>query len=62
MIFRTRNDYFEYQVMLFYLFKAPTSFQDYINKILAKKLNLFFMVYLNAILIHTKEADNINFI
>ena len=37
------------------LSNAPTSFQSYINKILAKKLNIFVIVYLNDILIYTKD-------
>lgn len=31
------------------------SFQGYVNKILAKKLNLFVIMYLNNILIYTKD-------
>ena len=41
--------------MSFGLFNASTSFQDYINKILAK--NLTFLFYLNDILIYTKDPD-----
>ena len=41
--------------MLFGLFNAPISFQDYINKILAKKLNIFVIVYLNNIFISIKN-------
>ena len=40
--------------MPFGLFNALASFQGYINKILAKKLNLFVIVYLDDILIYTK--------
>ena len=46
----------EYQVMPFGLSNIPVSFQDYINKILAKKLNVFIIIYLNKILIYTKDA------
>ncbi len=53
--FRTRYGYFEYQVMLFGLTNAPATFQGYINKILAKKLNIFMIIYLNDILIYTKS-------
>ena len=38
--FQTRYSHFEYQVMLFRLSNAATSFQGYINKILAEKLNI----------------------
>ena len=41
--------------MPFGLPNAPLSFQGYINKILAKKLDIFVIVYLNDILIHTKD-------
>ena len=47
--------HFEYQVMSFGLSNAPASFQGYINKILAKKLNIFVIVYLNDILIYTED-------
>ena len=41
--------------MLFSLTNAPWSFQDYINKILAEKLNIFVIVYRDDILIYTKN-------
>ena len=41
--------------MLFGLSIAPASFQDYINKILAKKLDIFVIDYLDDILIYTKD-------
>ena len=53
--FQTRYGYFEYQVMSFGLFNTLISFQDYINKILAKKLNIFVIVYLDDIFIHSKD-------
>ncbi len=53
--FRTRYGHFEYQVILFGLTNAPATFQDYINKILAEKLNVFVIVYLDDILIYTKN-------
>ena len=40
--------------MFFWLSNAPASFQGYINKILAKKLNIFIIIYLNDILIYIK--------
>ena len=43
--------------MLFGAFNAPASFQGYINKILTKKLNVFIIVYLDNILIYTKDAS-----
>ena len=41
--------------MPFELSNAPASFQGYINKILAKNLNIFVIFYLNDILIYTKD-------
>ena len=43
--------------MLFGLTNAPATFQSYINKILAKKLDIFVIVYLNDILIYTKSKS-----
>lgn len=43
--------------MLFSLFNALPSFQNYLNKILAKKLNIFVIVYLNNILIDTEDPS-----
>ena len=41
--------------MSFRLFNAPISFEDYIKKILAEKLNVFVIVYLNDILIYIED-------
>ena len=41
--------------MSFGLSNAPANFQDYINKILAKKLNIFVIIYLDNIFIYTKD-------
>ncbi len=53
--FRTHYGHFEYQVMPFGLINAPAMFQDYINKILAEKLDVFVIVYLDDILIYTES-------
>ena len=55
IVFWTRYGHFEYQVILFGLSNTPASFQGYINKILAKKLNIFVIIYLDDILIYTKD-------
>ena len=41
--------------MSFRLFNAPASFQGYINKILAKKLDIFVIFYLNDIFIYIED-------
>ena len=41
--------------MLFGLSNAPDSFQGYINKILAKKLDIFVIVYLDNIFIYIED-------
>ncbi len=42
--------------MFFGLSNAPASFQGYINKILAEKLDIFVVVYLDDILIYTEDS------
>ena len=41
--------------MPFELSNVSTNFHGYINKILAKKLNVFVIVYLNDIIIYIKD-------
>ncbi len=41
--------------MLFGLTNTSTTFQGYINKILAKKLDVFIIVYLNNIFIYNES-------
>ncbi len=43
--------------MPFELTNTPVTFKDYINKILAKKLDVFVIVYLNNILIYIKNKE-----
>ena len=43
--------------MLFGLFNALASFQGYINKTLAKKLDIFVIIYLDNIFIYTKDPS-----
>ena len=54
-VFRIRYGHFEYQVMFFGLTITPTIFQGYVNKILAEKLDIFVIVYLDNILVYTKN-------
>lgn len=46
--------------MSFSLFNALANFQDYINQILAKKLAMFVIGYMDDILIYNNEADHID--
>ena len=55
--FHTRYGPFEYQVIPFNLSNAPTSSQVYINKILAEKLEIFVIVYLENILVYTEDSS-----
>ena len=55
MVFRTHYGHFEYQVMPFRLTNRPATFQGYINKILAKKFDVFMIVYLDNIFIYIKS-------
>ena len=41
--------------MLFSISNALVTFQRYVDKILAEKLDIFIIVYLNNILIYTKN-------
>ncbi len=58
--FRTKYGYFKYQVMLFGLSNASASFQGYINKIFAKSLNIFIVVYLDDILIYIEDLGQLH--
>jgi len=61
MTFYTHYNHFEYTIMLFNLINAFVIFQTYINKILTKLLNDFYIVYLNEILIFfIKKTDHVN--
>ena len=44
--------------MPFGLINAPASFQRHINKIFAKKLDIFIIVYLDDIFIYTDDDGN----
>ena len=43
--------------MFFGLSNILTSFQGYINKIMAKKIDVFMIVYLDEIVIYTEDAN-----
>ena len=54
-VFYTRYGHFVYQVIPFGLCNTPTSFQGYINKIFAERLDIFIVMYLNNILIYIED-------
>ena len=58
--FRTYYDHFEYQVILFGLTNILATFQGYIYKIPAEKLDVFIIVHLNNIIIYTKSKREEN--
>lgn len=53
--FQTKYDHYKYQVMSFGLTHIFDSFQGYINKILAKKFDVFPIIYSDSILIYTED-------
>ena len=55
--FQTQYSHFKYQVMLFGFSNIPATFQGYINKIMAEKLDIFMIIYLDNILIYTKDLS-----
>ena len=60
-MFHTCYDHFEYMIISFDLINMFIIFQTYINKILTKILNDFYVVYLNNILIFfVKKTDYVN--
>ena len=59
-VFQIRYGHFKYQVMLFGLSNALATFQGYVNKILAEKLNVFVIVYLDDILIYTEDPGQLH--
>lgn len=55
--FRTRYGHFEYQVMPFGLANAPATFQAYINRALSSLLDVCCVVYLDDILIYSRNLE-----
>ena len=50
---------YEYLTMSFKLINAPAMFQTYINNVLREHLNVFVIIYLDDILVYSKnEADH----
>jgi hypothetical protein len=56
-VFRIKFRYFKYLVILFRLTNAPSSFERFIKEVLYKILHYFIVVYLDDILIFSKDKD-----
>lgn len=54
--FRTRYGHFEYLVMPFGLTNAPATFQAFLNDVLREHLDNFVVIYLDDILIYSRDA------
>ena len=49
---------YKYMIMLFELINASVTFQTYINNVLREYLNMFMIIYLNNILVYSKNKEN----
>jgi len=52
--FRTRYELYEFQVMLFGLTNAPSTFQDMMNQVFSNMIDLGVLVYMDDILVYVK--------
>ncbi len=57
IMFCTRYDQFEYQMMLFELINASAIFQFYVNHMLKSFINICCMIYLNDILVYSETKE-----
>jgi hypothetical protein len=56
-VFRTKYSLYEYLVMRFGLTNAPASFQRWMNEVLSDYLDVFFIAYLDDILIYLDDLE-----
>ena len=59
MTFKIWYGQYKYQVMLFGLTNTFPSFQGFINKIFAEKLNIFVIVYLDNIFTYINDNGDV---
>ena len=55
--FRTRYGHYEFVVIPFGIFNAPTTFMCLMNNVLSKYLDKFVVVFIDAILIYSKTKE-----
>ncbi|GJT13632.1 putative reverse transcriptase domain-containing protein [Tanacetum coccineum] len=55
--FRTRYGHFEFQVMSFGLTNAPAVFMDLMNRVCKSYLDKFFIVFVDDILVYSKDEE-----
>jgi Reverse transcriptase (RNA-dependent DNA polymerase) len=56
--FRTRYNHFEYTVIPFSLTNASTTFQSYINEALRGYLDIFYIIYLDDIIVYLERVED----
>ena len=54
--FRARYDHYEFLVILFGLTNAPTAFMDLMNRVFRPYLDQFIVVFIDDILVYSKNA------
>ena len=55
--FRTRYGHYEFLVMQFGLTNAPTAFMDLMNRVFRPYVDLFVVVFIDGILVYSKDAQ-----